>query len=217
MSPLPRALLSLLVIAVAAGLLAVAARLQPAPPPPPGALVEPVVDIEPDQVTTIDVRSWQGRIAAARDGATWKVDSLDLRAGTGMSESERPSQQIVDSTVGDLVRALAATPEIDRFPQNDQPLAAFGLAEPQARIRFGLADGSERVIEIGGLTSTGAALYARVLPGDAIVSVGNLIFNDIQAALYRLRGLAKLDPASSGQQRSGAVTPERAPSGDGER
>jgi len=41
------------------------------------------------------------------------------------------------------------------------------------------------------LTSTGSALYARVLPGDAIVSIGNLIFNDIQAALYRLRGLAR--------------------------
>lgn len=191
MAPLPRALLSLLVIAVSAGLLAIAARLQPAPPPPPSALVEPVLDVKPDQVATIDVQSWQGRLAAVREGSGWKVDAIDVRAGAGMSAAETPSREMVDTTVGDLVRALAATPEIDRFAQEDQPLSSFGLAEPQARIRFGLADGSERVIEIGGLTSTGSALYARILPGDAIVSIGNPIFNEIQAALYRLRGLAK--------------------------
>jgi hypothetical protein len=195
MSPLPRALVSLLVIAVSAALVALAARLQPAPPPPPSALVEPVLDVAPDQVASIDARSWQGRIAAVRDGSTWRVDTLEVRAGAGMSPAEPPSPEIVDRTVAELVRALAATPEIDRFPQDGQPLTAFGLADPQAMIRFGLADGSERILEVGGLTSTGAALYARVLPGEAIVSIGNLIFNDIQSALYRLRGLAKPDAA----------------------
>jgi hypothetical protein len=195
MSPLPRALLSLLVIAVSAGLLALAARLQPAPPPPPAALVEPVLDVQPDQIASIDVQSWQGRLAAVREGSGWKVDAIAVRSGAGVSAAERPTPEFVDATVGDLVRALASTPEIDRFAQEDQPLASFGLEEPQARIRFGLADGSERVIEVGGLTSTGAALYARILPGDAIVSIGNPIFNEIQAALYRLRGLAKPSPA----------------------
>jgi hypothetical protein len=191
MSPLPRALVSLLVIAASVALLTIAARLQPAPPPPPGALVKPLLDVAADQVAAIDVRSWQGRIAAVRAGPGWKVEALDVRAGTGMSAAEPPSPAIVDTTIADLVGALVATPEIDRFPKEDQPLSAFGLEEPQARIQFRLIDGSERVIEVGGLTSTGAALYARVLPGDAIVSVGNPIFNEVQAALYRLRGLAK--------------------------
>jgi len=191
MSPLPRALVSLLVIAVSAGLLALAARLQPVPPPPPGALLRPVLDVKPEQVASIDVQSWQGRLLAARDGASWKVETLEIKPGGGSSPGDPPTREAVDTTLGDLVRAVVATPEIDRFPREDQPLSAFGLDEPQARIRLALVGGVERVIEIGGLTSTGSALYARVLPGDAIVSIGNLIFNDIQAALYRLRGLAR--------------------------
>jgi hypothetical protein len=195
MSPLPRALVSLLVIAISAGLLAIAVRLQPAPPPPPGALVEPVLDVAPDQVQAIDIRSWQGRMAAVREDGHWRVDALELRANEGVSAAERPSQEILDGVIGDLVRAVVATPEIDRFDASDQPLSAFGLGEPQATIRLVLDDGGERTLEIGGLTSTGSALYARILPGEAIVAIGNPIFNDIQAALYRLRALAKAAPA----------------------
>jgi hypothetical protein len=191
MSPWPRALVSLLVIAISAGLLALAARLQPAPPPPPGALVEPVLDVAADRVQGIDVRSWQGRLGAVREGDRWRVDTFELRANEGVSAASPPSQELIDGVIDDLVRAVVATPEIDRFEASDQPLSAFGLEEPQASIRLVLAGGDERTLEIGGLTSTGAALYARVLPGEAIVSIGNPIFNDIQGALYRLRALAK--------------------------
>lgn len=195
MSPWPRALVSLLVIALSAGLLAIAVRLQPAPPPPPGSLVEPVLDVAPDQVVGIDARAWQGRLAAVREGGHWKIETFELRANEGVSAASPPTQEQIDAVLTELVRAIVATPEIDRFDASNQPPSAFGLEEPQAAIRLALADGGTRTLEIGGLTSTGAALYARVLPGEAIVSIGNPIFNDLQGALYRLRALAK--PAAS--------------------
>lgn len=190
MSPLRRALVSLLVIAVSAGLLVVASRLQPEPPPPPGALVKPVFGVPADRVTAFDIRSWQGRIAATRVHADWHVEAFEIRAGEGISAAEPPSPEVVNAVIEELLREIVGTPEIDRFPREDQPLAAFGLDAPQATIRLRLGGGGERSLEIGGLTSTGAALYALLLPADEIVAVGNPIFNAIQAALYRLRGLA---------------------------
>lgn len=204
MSALRRSLISMLVIAVASGLTAVAWRLRPPPPPPPGASNVPVLGVDPADVVAVDVRSWHGRIAADRGPDGWRLRALSLRPGSETEAARTPSPLEIDRALEEMVAGLLATPRIDAFPRGGEPLAAFGLDRPQATLRFRLADGGERVLEVGDLTATGAALYARLLPADEIVVVGTLIFNDVQATLYRLRALAGAPTSRRGSIASSA-------------
>lgn len=196
MSPGRRSLLSLAVIAVALAAAAVAFRLHPPPPPPPAAGLQPVLDFPPDEVRSLAIRGWQGTLRAARSPDGWKVEEVALGPGIVPDQAplETPAPDEVDRILDGLVEDLVTTPQIDRFARGDVPLADFGLARPQATIEFGLAGGRRRGLEIGDLTVTTAALYARETPGDDVVQVGTLLFNDIAAALFRLRAFA--DPTA---------------------
>lgn len=192
MSPQSRSLVSLVVIALAVGATALAWRLAPPPPPPPGAALQHVFGVAPADVRAIDVASWQGVLRAQRTPAGWQIDEIRLGAGAGTAEpgEPTPSPQEIDRTLDTLVDELAATPEIDRFPLGDRPASDFGLDQPRATITLELVSGERRTLEIGGLTISTSALYARVLPGGDVVQVGSLIFNNVAAALFRLRALA---------------------------
>ena len=82
---------------------------------------------------------------------------------------------------------IVATPEIDRFPPEALPMRDFGLDPPQGTITLELDAGERRTLQIGALTVTTSALYARVLPSPDVFQIGSLIFNDVAAALFRLR------------------------------
>jgi hypothetical protein len=198
MSPLRRSLLSLVVIAIALAAAAIAWRLEPPPPPPPGAELQPVLDVAASDVRAIAVASWQGALRAHRDSTGWQVD--EVRLGPGASPAEPgtppPSQQDIDQTLDGLVGEIVRTPEIDRFAPDGAPMADFGLDAPQTTIVLELASGQRRTLEIGALTVTTSALYARVLPGDDVFQVGSLVFNNVGAALFRLRALAGSAPAA---------------------
>jgi Domain of unknown function (DUF4340) len=191
-----RILLSLVVIAVATGATMLALELRPPPPPPPADSNEPLFDFDPATVRSIDVTAWQGGLAAERGAAGWEVAKVSLRRPTeaappeGAEPPPTPSAGEVDRVVEALVREVVGLPVIDRFPREDRPLSDFGLAEPQAVIALGLADGSTRRLEIGSLTLTSTALYARAAPPDDVIEVGSIVFSAIDAALYRLRSLA---------------------------
>ncbi len=206
MSALRRSLVSLVVIALASGLTVLAWRLRPPPPPPPGASNVPLLDVDPADVVAVEVRSWHGRIAADRGPDGWRLRALALRSGGEAAPARTPSPPEIDRSLEEMVEGLLATPRIDAFPRGGEPLAAFGLDRPQATLRFRLAEGGERVVEVGDLTATGAALYGRVLPADEIVVVGTLIFNDVQATLYRLRALAE-----AGTSRRGSIASSAGP------
>jgi len=177
-SPVRRSVVSLAVIVVALCAAWVAWHLQPPPPPPPSADVATVFDFPASAVRAIDVESWQGALRASRADGGWRVDLVELRqaAADPGATLATPSQEEVSRTLDALVGDLVRLPEIDRFPLGDRPPADFGLARPQARIVLALESGERRTLELGDLTVTTAALYARVLPA-----------ND---ALFRLRALA---------------------------
>lgn len=192
MSPLRRSLLSLAVIALSAVALWTARRLEPPPPPPPGQAAKPVLDVAATDVQSLAIASWQGVLRAHRSPSGWQVD--EVRLGPGASPAEPgtapPSQQDVDQTLDALVREIAALPEIDRFSPDGKPMSDFGLDPPQATIALELASRERRTLEIGALTVTTAALYARVIPGEDVFQIGSLVFNNVAAALFRLRAFA---------------------------
>lgn len=197
MSPLRRSLLSLAVIAVALAAAWSAWRLEPPPPPPPGAGLKSVLGVTAADVRAITVTSWQGTLHAQRTPTGWQVDRLTLGQGTSPAEvgTPTPAPSDVDQTLETLVGEIASMPEIDRFAPDGKPMSDFGLDPPQASVVLELASGGSRTLEIGGLTVTTSALYARVLPGDDVFQVGSLVFNNVAAALFRLRALAGPSPA----------------------
>lgn len=199
MSPIRRSLLSLAIIAVSLAAASFAWRLEPPPPPPPGLAVKRVLDVAVTDVRAIALESWQGTLRARRTPAGWQVDEIRLGAGASVVEPgmPTPAPADVDQALDALVGEIVALPEIDRFAPDGMTMADFGLDPPQATIGLELASGERRTLEIGGLTVTTAALYARVLPGSDVFQIGSLVFNDVAAALFRLRALAG-DGAPSG-------------------
>jgi len=193
-SPARQSLVSLLVIALALGATTVAWRLAPPPAPPPGAALEPIFDVAASAVRAIELDTWQGRLRARRDGAHWSVAEVRVGRGTSTSppdgDAVRPTQQEIDRTLDALVDELVSTPQIDRFAPEGLPMRDFGLDPPQAEIALELEGGERRTLQLGELTITTAALYARVLPSPDVFQIGSLVFNNVGAALFRLRALA---------------------------
>ena len=192
MSPLRRSLVSLAVIAVSLAAAWSAWRLEPPPPPPPGADVTPILAVPATDVRAIEVASWQGTLRAHRTPAGWQVDEVVLGAGASPAEpgAPTPAPSDVDQALDTLVGDVVTMPEIDRFAPDGKPMSDFGLDPPQATIGLELASGERRTLEIGGMTVTTSALYARVLPGDDVFQIGSLVFNNVAAAIFRLRAFA---------------------------
>lgn len=200
MSPERRSLISLVVIAVALGVAWIGHRLQPPPPPPPGAALRTVFDVAPSAVRAIHVATWQGTLRAHRTADGWQVDELHLGAAGSAAEpgTPRPDQREIDQTLDALVREIVEMPEIDRFQAEGQPMRDFGLESPQSTITLDLDSGQQRTLQIGDLTITTSALYARVLPSPDVFQIGSLVFNNVAAALFRLRALAGEPAAGDG-------------------
>jgi len=198
MAPLRRSLVSLVVIAVSLVAAWSARRLEPPPPPPPGADVTPVLAVAATDVRAIAVTSWQGTLRADRTPAGWQVDEVVLGAGASPAEpgTPTPAPSDVDQALDTLVTDVVSMPQIDRFATDGKPMSDFGLDPPQATIVLELASGERRTLEIGGMTVTTSALYARVVPGEDVFQVGSLVFNNLAAALFRLRAFAA--PAADG-------------------
>lgn len=191
MSPHQRSLLSLVVIALAIGATVLAWRLEPPPAPPPSAGLQPVFDIQPSAVRAVELDTWQGSLRARRTSGGWQVDAIRLGKGADRAEAnlEKPTAAEIDAALNTLVTEVATTPEIDRFSAEGTPLRDFGLDPPQAKIVLVLESGETRTLEIGELTITTSALYARALPSQDVFQIGSLVFNNVAAALYRLRAL----------------------------
>jgi hypothetical protein len=190
MTPGRRSLLSLAAIAVAVVATAIAWRLAPPPLPPPSAGLQPVFDFPASAVRAIRVRSWQGTLRARRTPEGWQVEDVRTQGAAHEDALPTPSAAEVTQTLDTLVREIVSMPEIDRFPLESGALRDFGLEDPQATIVLQLESGEERTLEVGQLTVTTAALYARVLPSQDVLQIGTLVFNNVAAALYRLRSLA---------------------------
>lgn len=199
MSPLRQSLVASLVILLSLGAAAIAWRMAPPPPPPPGAALEPIFDVPASAVRAIDVDTWQGRLRARRADGHWRVEEIRLGQGTGAAEpgAPPPAQADVDGALDALVAELVTTPQIDRFDAAGLPMRDFGLDPPRAQIALELDDGGRRTLQLGELTVTTAALYARVLPSPDVFQIGSLVFNNVGAAFFRLRGLAADAPAAA--------------------
>jgi len=193
MSPGRRSLISLVVIAVALLAAAAAWRMAPPPPPPPSANLQPVFDFPPSAVRAIAVRTWQGTLRAQRGPDGWQLEEVRSAQPFADGAGPAPNATEVDQTLATLVREIVTMPEIDRFPLEAGSLRDFGLEEPQATVVLQLDSGEERALEVGQLTITTAALYARTLPSQDVLQIGTLVFNNIAAALYRLRALETPD------------------------
>ncbi len=188
MSPVVRALTSLLVIGLSAAATWVAVGLQPPPPPPPSQ-VDSVFSFRPEAVVGIAATTRQGSIRAVRREGHWDVQSIELRARASSGASDRPDQARIDLEVGALVEDVAALPEVSRFPRAG-PLSEFGLDQPSARIVVTLDRGETVDLQIGSRTTSGAGLYARIGSSDEVLQIGGLILNEVGGTLFQLRALA---------------------------
>lgn len=172
-----------------------AARLQPPPPPPPSATLSPVFQIDAENVAAIGVVSSRGRLRAERGDGGWRVlEVVMVRPAESDDQPEpvaQPSAAEIDSAVAELVREMIKLPEIDRFPRETRSLEQFGLDQPQLTLTFTLKTGAKEILEVGQMTIPTTAVYARHMPSDDVLQVGTLLLNQFDAALYRLRGLAR--------------------------
>lgn len=209
-----RAALSVAIIALSVGATLLAWRLRPPPPPPPAESNEPVFDFDARTVRSFELASWRGTLRAERVDGHWQVRSVTLRRPLGEPgagrPTETPSPDEVDRVVGGLAHDIVGLPVIDRFPRDGKPLADFGLVDPQAVIALGLDNGTIRRLEIGALTFSSSALYARAAPPDDILQVGTLLMTSIDSALYRLAPLAGPDEANADGASTGAAPPPNA-------
>ena len=210
MSTWTRSIVATAVIVLAVGATALSIRLRPAPPPPPIETVTHVFTLDEGAVSAIAVVSRRGELRAERGGSGWRVAQLVLAPtdSGGSPASPEPTQAEIDQAVAELVRQVVALPEIDRFPRGERELREFGLDRPQLRITLTLASGATESLEVGELTITSTGVYARQSSRDDVLEIGSLFFNEVDAALYRLRGLARSPDPKSGNEnaRAGAAS-----------
>ena len=126
-------------------------------------------------------RHWDERW---RSGAT-------MAAATSIMRAQQIVLATVDEALGSLIGEIARLPEVGRFSLAGQPLSAYGLDAPVAEITIDLDSGAQAKLEIGDRTATGSGFYARAATSEDVLQIGSLIFNEIAAALYRLRGLSQ--------------------------
>ena len=205
MSATLRSLLAGAVIFVGIGLTGLAMWLRPAPAPPPAETLTHVFELEEGSVAGIAVVSRHGEIEAVHGPAGWSVSRISLAgsAEAAPNSATAPSAAEIDQAVAELVREVVQLPQIDRFPRADRELRDFGLDRPQLRITLTLDSGGKQSLEVGELTITSTAVYARRPEIDDVIEIGSLLFNQIDAAMYRLRGLAPgPEPRNSAEQGS---------------
>jgi hypothetical protein len=184
------------VIVASVGATLLAWLIRPGPPPPPAATLSHVFRFTPDDVVGFALDGEKGRLRARRGDNGWQVSEVVSRARVDTASATDaappvPSATEIDGALNELVRDVAGLPEVDRFPREGHPLDEYGLDHPQIKITLTLRSGSAQVLEIGAMTVTSTAIYARSVPPDDVLQVGTLVLSELDAALYRLRGLAK--------------------------
>ncbi len=84
-----------------------------------------------------------------------------------------PAGWSVDSNQVNSVAINAISMTADKLiEENAQDLSAYGLDKPQATIKMELKDGSVVVLELGSLTPTGGAYYAKTADKNTVYTVG---------------------------------------------
>jgi hypothetical protein len=139
-----------------------------------------VLHVKRDDVKRVEIQGPDGSYALAKDDkGEWSfVSPLKTAAG----------RWSVDGLVGSLeslrMDSIAAEPANDLKP--------FGLDKPQRVVRLGLADGRERVLEIGS-AAPDDKLYAREASGDLVAVVSKTIGEDLKKGMGELRAKRLLD------------------------
>lgn len=89
------------------------------------------------------------------------------------------ADSLVIATLLDLLRRSEVLRVVDERPESSAP---FGLDPPRARVEV-----AGRVVEIGGRSTSGAGVYARVIPGERVLLAGDAIAPFVDLAPRRVR------------------------------
>jgi hypothetical protein len=127
-----------------------------------------VFDVGARSVDAVDVVLGDRRFAAERRDARWSIDGRPATAGTA-------------AALDDLVSALAGLRAVDVFRADAG--AGFGLVQPHGSIEVRTARGRRR-LELGEITASGGAVYARRVGDPRLLQVGTGLLSSLERVFF---------------------------------
>ena len=124
-------------------------------------------DFDRDQVTGLVIEREGSRVRIEKVGEDWRLrEPLDFPADSSL----------VSSTLGSLANLTADR----RLAADEVDSAAYGLDHPADRVTLRMADGSERVVEVGDELPLGSKRALRVDQGGEIVVASGWFVSDLE-------------------------------------
>ncbi len=178
---------ALLLVYVYFGELRRPVRTEPGTPTP-----APLWGVASDQVVGLTLRDSAQETRLSRPaGGAWRLEAPTAEEADG-ERVERSLSQLTDLTANRT------------FTDTVGALADYGLGEPTLTVTLHLADGSARVLKVGGPNPLGTAYYAQVEGQAAVHLVPDYLVQD-------LRGLLDQPPVRPTPTPTAAATPTVAP------
>jgi hypothetical protein len=126
-----------------------------------------LLDFERDDVTEIVIGRAEGRVRLEKMGEEWRLrEPLDFPADSS----------VVSSTLGSLANLTADR----RLAPDEVNSTDYGLEEPLAEVTLRMADGSERVVEVGDELPLGSKRALRVDGGDGVTIAAGWFVSDLE-------------------------------------
>lgn len=124
-------------------------------------------DFDRDQVTGLEIESDGSRVRIEKVGEDWRLrEPLDFPADSSL----------VSSTLGSLANLTADR----RLAADEVDPAAYGLQHPTTRVTLRMADGSERVVEVGDELPLGSKRALRVDHGGEVLVASGWFVSDLE-------------------------------------
>lgn len=151
-------------------------RESPQEPAPAPRQFEPLVQVDPGEVTEITLRSHQNTLRAWRQGSRWSWEPAARGVTTDLVEA--------------LLSSFVETPVVQEVASGDAPLKEFGLDPPALTVSLARRSGQSTVIELGDRNAARTAVYARVRgkPGVALLGLNARYYADLLLEAARSPG-----------------------------
>jgi len=148
-------------------------------------LAKQVVQIAPDDVTSLAITLPQGSIQLARQDGAWRLVS-PLQARADESRIRRALSQLDPLTAQRVLPGSTATP---------LPVADFGFNQPRGTLSVTTKEGRTTTLQFGDPTPVGDNRYLKLPDSPSVFVIDDALFEDLNhpAEAYRSRELLNFD------------------------
>ena len=177
-----RNLIILVVVVIAVGAyIMLVERHRPTSDEATKAAEKVLLDFERDDVMGIVIESAEGRVRLEKAGEEWRLrEPLEFPADAS----------VVSSTLGSLANLTADR----RLTPDEVNPADYGLEQPAAKVTLRMANGNERLIEVGDELPLGSKRALRVDGGDGVTIAAGWFTSDLEREVddWRSREVAEM-------------------------